>query len=61
MNGYAVDGSLTQGRYVAGATLRAIYQSLFFAEVGATWIRHDTPDDPIRDRSSCSVAAGVRF
>lgn len=61
VKGYAVDGSMTQGRYAGSVGLRMIYQSLIFAELGGTWFRHDTPYDPLRDRSNYWLGFGVRF
>lgn len=61
LKGYAADGSLVEGRWVAGALLRAVYQQMFFAEIGRTWIRQDTPYDPLRDKGVYVVSAGVRF
>ncbi|HRH85297.1 MAG TPA: DUF1302 family protein [Rubrivivax sp.] len=61
VQGYAVDGSMVEGRYVGGVLLRAVYQSFLFAEIGATFIRNDTPYDGIRDRSAYAVGMGVRF
>ena len=52
---------MTEGRYAAALGLRAVYQSVFFAEIGGIWLRHDTPFDGIRDRSSYSIALGARF
>ena len=61
VQGYAVDGTMVEGRYVGGVLLRAVYQSFLFAEVGASFIRNDTPYDGIRDRSAYSIGLGVRF
>lgn len=61
VKGYAVDGTMVEGRYVGGVLLRAIYQSFLFAEIGATFIRNDTPYDGIRDRSAYTIGMGVRF
>jgi hypothetical protein len=61
VQGYAVDGFMTEGRWIAGALLRAVYQQFLFAQVGATWLRADTPYDAARDKGSYSMAVGVRF
>ena len=61
VQGYSVDGTMVEGRYVGGVLLRAVYQSFLFAEVGASFIRNDTPYDGIRDRSAYTVGMGVRF
>lgn len=61
VRGYAVDGTMVEGRYIGGVLLRAVYQSFLFAEIGATFIRHDTPFDGIRDRSAYTIGMGVRF
>jgi hypothetical protein len=61
VQGYAVDGSVVEGRTIGGVLLRAVYQSFLFAEIGATFIRNDTPYDGIRDRSAYAVGVGVRF
>ena len=61
VQGYAVDGTMVEGRYVGGVLLRAVYQSFLFAEIGATFIRNDTPYDGIRDRSAYAIGVGVRF
>lgn len=61
VKGYAVDGTMAEGRYAAALGLRMIYQSLVSLELGGTWFRHDTPYDPLRDRSNYWLGVGVRF
>lgn len=61
VNGYALDGSLVQGRWVGGVVLRAVYQQALFAEIGRTWVRRDTPFDALRDKGVYMATAGVRF
>ncbi len=61
INGYGVDGGLLQGRWVAALFLRGIYQRRFVVEAGRTWIRSDTPFDPLRDKGAYTLAAGVAF
>jgi hypothetical protein len=61
LKGYAVDNSLIEGRYSAGLLLRAVYQQVFFLELGRTWLRHDTDFDVLRDKSVYLITAGARF
>lgn len=61
LKGYAADGSLVQGRWAGGLLLRAVYQQMFFAEIGRSWVRRDTDFDPLRDKGAFVATAGVRF
>jgi Protein of unknown function (DUF1302) len=61
LKGYAADGSMIEGRYSAAFLLRAVYQQVFFVELGRTWLRHDTAFDPLRDKSVYLITAGARL
>lgn len=61
VKGYAGDGSLVQGRWTAGLLLRAVYQQVFFAEIGRVWIRSDTDYDGLRDKGVFLITAGMRL
>jgi hypothetical protein len=61
LKGYSVDGSVIQGRYSAGALLRAVYLQTFFVEFGRTWLRHDTAFDGVRDKGVYLFTAGARY
>ena len=61
VGGYAVDGSLTEGRRVLNLRLRAVYQRAFFLEIGRTWINSTTNYDPARDKDAYSMAVGMQF
>jgi hypothetical protein len=61
LKGYSVDGSLVQGRWTAGLLFRAVYQQVFFAEVGRAWVRGGTDFDGLRDKGVYVVTAGMRF
>lgn len=61
VDGYAVDGTLVQGRRVINLKLRAIFQRVFFIEIGRTWVNSNTDYDNLRDKDIYSVAAGLAF
>jgi hypothetical protein len=61
VQGYSTDSTMVQGRLSGGAALRAIYLRRLYAEVGGTWYRRNTAFDPLRDRGTYTLAAGVTF
>lgn len=61
VGGYAVDGSMVEGRRVINLRLQAIFQRAWFIEIGRTWINSNTDYDPLRDRDTYTIAAGVAF
>ncbi len=61
VEGYAVDGSLVEGRRVIKLRLQAIFQGAWFIELGRTWINSNTDYDAARDLDTYTIAAGVSF
>ena len=61
VEGYAVDGSLVEGRRVIKLRLQAIFQGAWFIELGRTWINSNTSYDAARDLDTYTIAAGVSF
>jgi len=61
VGGYAVDGSLVEGRRLVNLRLQVIFQRAWFLELGRTWIDSTTDYDPARDKDTYTIAAGVAF
>ncbi len=61
VNGYAVDGTLVEGRRLINLRLQIIFQRAWFIELGRTWIGSNTDYDPARDKDTYTIAAGVAF
>jgi hypothetical protein len=61
VDGYAVDGTLVEGRRLINLRLQLIFQRSWFIEIGRTWINSTTDYDSARDKDNYTIAAGVAF
>ena len=61
VGGYAVDGSLVEGRRLLNLRLQIFFQRRWFIELGRTWINANTNYDPARDKGAYTIAVGTQF
>ncbi len=61
VDGYAVDGTLVEGRQVLNLGLRIVYQRAIFLDLGRSWVRSNTDYDVLRDKDLYTVTAGIAF
>lgn len=61
VGGYAVDGSLVEGRRLLNLRLQMIFQRRWFLELGRTWINATTDYDPARDKDAYTITLGTQF
>jgi hypothetical protein len=61
VGGYAVDGTLVEGRRLLNLRLQMIFQRRWFIELGRTWISANTNYDPARDKDAYSITLGTQF
>jgi len=61
VDGYAVDGTLVEGRQVLSLGLRVVYQRAIFLDLGRSWVRSTTDYDGLRDKDLYTITAGVAF